>query len=394
MRALVALAVVLLLVAGAGAHPGDGAPDARPVEASAAGATNPTWAGTTIGVQVRPNGDARWNVTFRYSLPTDNDTAAFRRLAREFDDGEAGPDPALYRQFVERAAAETGRQMALQNVERSWRIGNDTGALSLQFTWTGFARTEGERVVLGDVFRTESGTWLPELDAGQTLVVHAPPEYAVESASTGHRNGSFRYEGPRTFRGGVLNATFVPQVILTPTQTPTTSTGTGGPPFEGVPATAAIGAAGVVVVLLVVLLFRGRPAPWGDGPAGAASSDGGPSAADGGADAAAGGEHDAAGDEAAAGEGADTDGPDPDDPFASVDEDLLSDEERVEVLLEANGGRMKQGDIVSETGWSNAKVSQLLSSMADEGRLDKLRIGRENLITLPDEDVGDLGNGE
>ena len=51
---------------------------------------------------------------------------------------------------------------------------------------------------------------------------------------------------------------------------------------------------------------------------------------------------------------------------------------------------MKQGTIVTETGWSNAKVSQLLSAMDDDDRIDKLRIGRENLITLPDEDVTDF----
>jgi uncharacterized membrane protein len=65
----------------------------------------------------------------------------------------------------------------------------------------------------------------------------------------------------------------------------------------------------------------------------------------------------------------------------------LSDEERVERLLEGNGGRMRQADIVDETGWSNAKVSQLLSAMDQADRVDKLRIGRENLISLPDEDV-------
>jgi uncharacterized membrane protein len=53
---------------------------------------------------------------------------------------------------------------------------------------------------------------------------------------------------------------------------------------------------------------------------------------------------------------------------------------------------MKQAAIVDETGWSDAKVSQLLSSMADDGRVEKLRLGRENLISLPDD--GDEGKGE
>jgi uncharacterized membrane protein len=59
-------------------------------------------------------------------------------------------------------------------------------------------------------------------------------------------------------------------------------------------------------------------------------------------------------------------------------------------LLERNGGRMKQANIVPETGWSNAKVSQLLSAMDEADRIDKLRIGRENLISLPGEDVTEL----
>lgn len=71
-------------------------------------------------------------------------------------------------------------------------------------------------------------------------------------------------------------------------------------------------------------------------------------------------------------------------------ETLLSDEERVMRLLRENGGRMKQVDIVEETDWSNAKVSQLLSEMADQGAVDKLRIGRENLISLPGERPDEL----
>jgi len=50
---------------------------------------------------------------------------------------------------------------------------------------------------------------------------------------------------------------------------------------------------------------------------------------------------------------------------------------------------MRQADIVTETQWSDAKVSQLLSSMADDDAITKLRIGRENLISLPDVDALD-----
>ncbi len=80
--------------------------------------------------------------------------------------------------------------------------------------------------------------------------------------------------------------------------------------------------------------------------------------------------------------------PEPEDDEPNLE--LLSDEERVELLLKQNGGRMKQASIVKETNWSNAKVSQLLSAMNESGRVNKLRIGRENLITLPGEDVTDF----
>ncbi len=66
----------------------------------------------------------------------------------------------------------------------------------------------------------------------------------------------------------------------------------------------------------------------------------------------------------------------------AADEPLLTDEQRVIQLLEDNDGRMKQAAIVDETEWSKAKVSRLLSDMVDEGEIEKLSIGRENIIHL------------
>jgi ubiquitin len=69
-------------------------------------------------------------------------------------------------------------------------------------------------------------------------------------------------------------------------------------------------------------------------------------------------------------------------PAAIADEELVPDEERVVSLLEENGGRMKQVNIVEETGWSKSKVSMLLSDMEDEETISKLRVGRENIVSL------------
>jgi hypothetical protein len=64
--------------------------------------------------------------------------------------------------------------------------------------------------------------------------------------------------------------------------------------------------------------------------------------------------------------------------------DALSDEQRVHALVDDRGGRVRQSVIVEETGWSKSKVSRVLSEMADEGSIEKITIGRENLIAHPD----------
>jgi hypothetical protein len=73
---------------------------------------------------------------------------------------------------------------------------------------------------------------------------------------------------------------------------------------------------------------------------------------------------------------AEDDGPEP------YDEPLTREDEILTILEEA-GGRLEQSTIVSETGWSKATVSRVLSSMADEGQVTKISLGRRNLITLP-----------
>ena len=67
-------------------------------------------------------------------------------------------------------------------------------------------------------------------------------------------------------------------------------------------------------------------------------------------------------------------------------------EERVLRLLRAEGGRMKQVDIVETTDWSKSKVSMLLSDMEEDGDISKLRVGRENIISLAGEEPDAAGS--
>ena len=63
-------------------------------------------------------------------------------------------------------------------------------------------------------------------------------------------------------------------------------------------------------------------------------------------------------------------------------DDILTDVGRVLNLLSENRGRMKQVDIVEETGWSKSKVSRLLSRMEERGDINRLRVGRGNIVYL------------
>ncbi len=313
---------------------------------------------TTIAIHPQPNGDARVRVSAAFVLDDANDSSAFRALGREFEEGNAGFSVGAFRQAANESSVVTGRSMNVTNVTRNATIvgenasGADTGRLTLGFKWTNFARTNGDRLVVGDAFNTTRGTWLPGLTANQTLVLESPSGYTVTRSPVGFTNGTLAWEGPTTFEPGS------PTVVFTDRDGPNPTPDTGGGPLASLPPLA-LGVAAVALTAVVGAYALARRD----------------------------------GDEAG------TDGRPVDEPTnepsslasepSPTETELLSDEERVEQLLEGNGGRMKQAAIVSETGWSNAKVSQLLSAMADEGRVEKLRIGRENLISLPGDGDGD-----
>jgi hypothetical protein len=65
---------------------------------------------------------------------------------------------------------------------------------------------------------------------------------------------------------------------------------------------------------------------------------------------------------------------------------LLSNEGHVLTELERNDGRMKQQALVESLDWTEAKTSRIVNEMQDEGTIDKYRLGRENVIALPEKE--------
>lgn len=68
-----------------------------------------------------------------------------------------------------------------------------------------------------------------------------------------------------------------------------------------------------------------------------------------------------------------------------VPPEFLPNYKRVVTLLDEHDGRIRQSEIVKETGWSKSKVSRILSEMEEEGQIAKIDIGRGNVIARPED---------
>ncbi|HUW67226.1 MAG TPA: hypothetical protein VMW20_04170 [Candidatus Nanoarchaeia archaeon] len=60
----------------------------------------------------------------------------------------------------------------------------------------------------------------------------------------------------------------------------------------------------------------------------------------------------------------------------------LEYEEMIEQILNRSGGQVYQSEIIKEMRLSKSKISILLTKMKEEGKIIKIRKGKENIIRL------------
>jgi len=300
-----------------------------------------------LRANVQEDGTAEWTVEFRVRLDDQNETAAFESVQSDVEE-----DPSSFtsefatgmERTVSSAENQTGREMALENVTvtaTKEQLPQEYGVLTYRFTWRNFAQVDGDRLRIGDSL---SGFFL---DSQSSLVLAWPNGDEAQSVTP---DPDERGNHSVTWRGSADFGPNEPRVVVSPA-------GSGLP-------TALLAGIAVLVVALVAtgLLYRSRT---DDGDAAGAGE---AAAAD---DAAVGAG--AAASDAAAGDGGD-----------EPPEELLSNEERVVRLLEDNGGRIKQQRIASEFDWTDAKTSQVVGNLRDEDAVETFRIGRENVVALPE----------
>ena len=365
----------------------DQAPQLTPAVSAESTLPAPAEPRQVIRIAVSEDGNATWTIESRFVLEDGDDQDAFEAYADELTAGErdTGYDAETFERFAALAEASTDREMHIE--EAGWKEPQieavdgeayEYGTVSYSVTWTNFTTVEDGHVYLGDAFETGDGTWFPGLTEEQRLVIERPPNSTFEDVPRGVQDGKLVWDGPYEFDDEEIQVTFRVTADGAGNGVQPPSGGVGDSLLSPVSIVAGIGLLAILLAGGYYLRSRGVLS-----------------------DLSALGRDDSS---QAALEQPSTDGSEApvssvqfddssvDDPETdAIDVELLSDEERVLRLLRQNGGRMKQARIVKETGWSNAKVSQLLSKMDEDDEIEKLRIGRENLITLPEVDPTEIG---
>ena len=324
------LGVALLVVAGTAAPAaGQAGADAAAIGVAQAGVDADA---VLLSATVRADGTAAWRIEYRVRLDDDNATAAFESLQADVEANASAYETRFadrMRPTVEDAAAETGREMELADVDVSTttqQLPQTYGVLVYTFDWTGFAAVEGDRLRAGDAL---AGFFL---DADSTLIMAWPEGYGMVSASpppTEERERAVVWRGPTDFGPGE------PDLVVA----------RGGPSPATDRSLLGLGVVGLAVLAGAGAWWWRRRRPAGAGA----------------------------------------------DPSVTGDrerppEELLSNEERVIAVLEDHGGRMKQQDLVDALGWTDAKTSQVVGGMRETGELEGFRLGRENVLRLPEVD--------
>lgn len=290
---------------------------------------------TVTRIEVHADGSARWQVRIRTRLRTDAAIRTYEAFQERFRANRSryrSGFRASMEGIVAEAERETGRSMRASNVtvETSIRtVPRRWGIVTYAYTWEGFARTDGERLTVGDAF--QSGFFIAPND---TLQLRAPAGYDFSTVEPTPDEVDGRlaiWEGRVDFGDGQPAATMRPAA----------EPGGGG---LVVPL-----AVGVLAVLLGSVGFIGYRRVRDETTTPASTS----------------------ADQSTS---------------AQTTSTPVTDEERLRELLQSNGGRMRQADIVDHVEWSESKVSRRLDRLVEEDVVEKTRIGRENVVSLTQSD--------
>ena len=135
---------------------------------------------STVVVALEEDGDATVSVIVSFDLTDEADRAAFDAL-RENETKQSEFEARTERRFrpiAAETANETGREMAVEDTRMTFETadGGDRGVVSVSATWTRFAATDGDRLVVSEPLA--SG-----FTADQRFVLEPPEGYELERST-------------------------------------------------------------------------------------------------------------------------------------------------------------------------------------------------------------------
>ncbi|MFZ3058466.1 MAG: hypothetical protein WA102_01900 [Candidatus Methanoperedens sp.] len=282
-----------------------------------------------ITIEVYENGNALWNIEKRLPLPNQAAIDDWNGFIQKGHDQEQYRNDTLefssrIEWFIHSAENITNRSMWAANFNISYgttkTLSGDFGVVRYSFDWKKFSKVASKKIYIGDVFSEEMF-----LTGDNVLVLKIPDGYEVISTSPNYD----KRDGNRLIWDGTLYRSFrsgEPAIVLSPL-----------PSDNGTWLIA--GALAVLTGGSSMLLFRkkrtAKPAP---------------------------------------------ESIEYFSPLPPLTEEELQYEEMIERVLIKSGGQAYQSDIVKEIGVSKSKISIVLARMKEDGRILKIRKGKENLI--------------
>lgn len=162
---------------------------------------------TVYKIELYRDGTAIWTVETRVKLESQLDLEAFNAYKAEFEANKSmnlGNFSTRIINIVNEASTITGRAMAAKDFDAFLSTVNTPtgtyGLISYRFTWTNFAKIEGDVFEIGDVFA--GGLYLAREEA---LAITPPPGLEVKAAAPRPdelKDSTLIYYGMRSFANG------------------------------------------------------------------------------------------------------------------------------------------------------------------------------------------------
>ena len=312
-----------------------------------------------IDVFIAENGSAQVTADYQFYPDENGSMAQWESLRSNIStntDSYVATERRQWNETVAKGENATEREMNVSNL--SVTTEEDTqpeeiGHAKVTFQWSDFAHVELNRIEAGAAlsgFTLSNETTLQFRWPEAYTIYESDGEPQVDPSPDERSDRSVKWEGEKTFPDDQPRVVLIKNGDSATEQTPAD----GGPPMPWVIVFLALA---LLATVAIAGWFRSRNRPRSGGT-------------DGGTDVA----WRADGSSAA------------DSSMTETPPELLSNEERVLQLLEQRGGRIKQQDVVSELDWTEAKTSQVVGDLREDDEIEVFRIGRENVLSLPDDE--------